>query len=450
MRVMKWSMIALAVAAGTSQYAMASAQDESKGFLEDSKLDLKTRAMYMNRDFKNGVGNARRGNGTNNTSSNPDNRINGYREDTGISTLLNYESGFTQGTVGFGIDAMAMGAARIDGGKGRAGNGLFATDKDGEPADTQSKAGAAVKLRLSNTVLKYGNQIVASPVFSTDDGRLLPEVATGTLITVDEIPGLNLIGGRFTAMSGQTGMGRDSINGRARDGSLRQSPGLTSANIIGGTYTGVENLSLGLHASDVEDYWKKQYINANYTLPITDDQALNFDLNAYRSKDDGKKLGGDVDNKVWSLAAAYSIGAHKFTLSHQRSSGDTGYAYGVDGGGTVYLNNSVQISDFVGKDEKSWGARYDINMASYGVPGLSFMTRYTTGYDVDTGVADARKGKENEWDAEAKYVIQEGPAKDLSMRVRYAHYRSTSAYSENNYDDLNDLRLIVEYPLSIL
>ena len=29
MRVMKWSMIALAVAAGTSQLAMASAQDES-------------------------------------------------------------------------------------------------------------------------------------------------------------------------------------------------------------------------------------------------------------------------------------------------------------------------------------------------------------------------------------------------------------------------------------
>lgn len=34
MRVMKWSMIALAVAAGTSQFAMASSQDESKVSLE--------------------------------------------------------------------------------------------------------------------------------------------------------------------------------------------------------------------------------------------------------------------------------------------------------------------------------------------------------------------------------------------------------------------------------
>ena len=47
MRVMKWSMIALAVSAGTSQLAMASAQDESKGFIEDSKLSVKTRMLYF-------------------------------------------------------------------------------------------------------------------------------------------------------------------------------------------------------------------------------------------------------------------------------------------------------------------------------------------------------------------------------------------------------------------
>lgn len=52
MRVMKWSMIALAVAAGTSQFAMASSQDEAKGFLEDQSLKLKTRFEYMNRDYK--------------------------------------------------------------------------------------------------------------------------------------------------------------------------------------------------------------------------------------------------------------------------------------------------------------------------------------------------------------------------------------------------------------
>ena len=54
MRVMKWSMIALAVsAAGTSQLATASSQDDSKGFVEDSTFSINTRALYFSRDFRN-------------------------------------------------------------------------------------------------------------------------------------------------------------------------------------------------------------------------------------------------------------------------------------------------------------------------------------------------------------------------------------------------------------
>ncbi|WP_347901658.1 OprD family porin [Pseudomonas purpurea] len=446
MRVMKWSMIALAVSAGTSQFAIASSQDDAKGFIEDSSLKAKTRLEYMNRDFKNGAGNHQRADGTFKS---------GYRQDTGLSELLNYESGFTQGTVGFGLDAFAMGVIKLDGGAGRSGNGLAANNSRGEPEDTSSAVGGAVKFRVSDTVLKYGNQFVASPVFSTDDSRLLPEVATGTLITSKEIKGLELSAGRFTAMRSQTGQYNDSINGR--DGSTgRKNQGLTSANIAGATYQFTDNLVGGVAASDVEDHFKKQYINLNYTIPVTQGQALNFDLNAYKSEDDGQKRSGIIDNKVWSLAAAYSIDAHKFTLAYQQSSGKTGYVYGVDGGGTVFLANSVQISDFVGEDEKSWQARYDLNMASFGVPGLSFMTRYVRGDNVNTHVDGARtgasagEGKEHEFDFEAKYVVQEGPAKDLSLRLRNAIYRSTSNYSASNYNDLNDTRLIVEYPLNIL
>lgn len=52
MQMMKWSVIALAVAAGTSQMALASSQSESKGFVEDSSADLLSRNFYINRDFK--------------------------------------------------------------------------------------------------------------------------------------------------------------------------------------------------------------------------------------------------------------------------------------------------------------------------------------------------------------------------------------------------------------
>jgi imipenem/basic amino acid-specific outer membrane pore len=440
MRVMKWSMIAVAVAAGTSQFAMASSQEESKGFFGDQSLKLKTRFEYMNRDFKNGASN---------------NADSGYRQESGISQLLTYESGFTQGTVGFGLDAMAMGAVKLDGGTGHRGTGLFAVDSDNNPEKSQGKIGGAVKLRLSDTVLKYGQQFVASPVFATDDSRMLPEVATGTLITSKEIKGLELSAGRFTALSKQTGMARDSIGGLP-DEDGNHGKGLSDGiNIFGASYAFTDNFTGAVAASDAEEYFKKYYVNLNYTLPIADNQSLNFDLNGYKTK--GDKRGdqvdaiGDgtlgVDNNLWSLAAAYSLGAHKFTLAYQQSSGDNAYYYGVDGNSTIFVSNSIQISDFVGREEKSYQARYDLNMATYGVPGLSFMTRYVMGDNIKTN--GLGEGKENEWNVESKYVVQEGPVKDLSFRVRFANYRANGAY-QNYSNDNYDTRLIVEYPLSIL
>jgi imipenem/basic amino acid-specific outer membrane pore len=351
MRVMKWSMIALAVAAGTSQFAMASSQDESKGFIDDSSLKLKTRFEYMNRDYKNGA-------------SNPSSGTAGYRQDSGLSQLLTYESGFTQGIVGFGLDAMAMGSVKLDGGSGKRGNGLFANDSDGNPEKSQGKVGGAVKLRLSDTTLKYGQQFVASPVFATDDSRLIPEVATGTLLTSKEIKGLELSAGRFTALSKQTGMARDSIGG-VSDEDGNHGKGLSGGiNIFGASYAFTDNFTAALAASDAEEYFKKYYANLNLTLPINDEQSLNFDLNAYKTK--GDKRGdtidflGDgvlgVDNNLWSLAAAYSLGAHKFTLAYQQSSGDNAYYYGVDGNSTIFVSNSIQISDFVARRPRTIAA----------------------------------------------------------------------------------------------
>jgi imipenem/basic amino acid-specific outer membrane pore len=443
MQVMKWSVIALAVAAGTTQMAVASSQSESKGFVEDSSFNIFNRALYMNRDFRNGAT-------YESTANEAKGERKGYREDFGLGVRLMFESGFTQGTVGVGVDAHSLSSIKLDTGDGRQGNGLFAENELGEAEDTQTEVGGAIKFRVSDTVLKYGNQITASPVFSTDDSRILPEVATGTMLTSNEIEGLELTAGRFTALSSQVNTARDST-------------ALKEINIVGASYSFTDNFSGSVHASDAEDLWKKYYANLNYNLPLAEEQALNFDFNIYKTdyeksyiksatanEDTGfEGVNESQDNNIWSLAAAYSIGAHTFTLAHQRSTGDRGYDYGADGGGTIYLANSVQYSDFFAEDEKSWQARYDVDMTSYGVPGLSFMTRYITGTDINVredGLVVDSNAKEHELNIEAKYVIQEGAAKDLSFRLRNAFYRANSSYG----DDVNDFRLIVEYPLSVL
>ncbi|MDH0729656.1 OprD family porin [Pseudomonas sichuanensis] len=426
MRVMKWSMIALAVAAGTSQFAVASSQDESKGFLEDSKLNVKTRMLYFSRDFRNN---------DRDKDGNRQSRV----EETGLGFLGTYESGFTQGTVGVGVDAIGMLGLKLDSGKGRAGTGLFPTGSDGRSQDDYSKAGGAVKFRVSDTVLKVGDQFTALPVFATDDSRLLPEIAQGGLITSNEIKGLTLHAGRFTSLTAQAETNRDSLH-------------LKEADVIGGTYAFTDTLSTSLYYSNVEDYWRKYYANINWALPISDKQGLVFDFNIYDTKSDGAALvkaydGDKLDNRAFSLSGAYNIGAHTFTLAYQKVTGDGDYAYGVDGGGTIFLANSIARSDFNAEDEKSWQARYDLNFAEYGIPGLSFMTRYVRG--TGANVTGTDNGKEWERDVDIKYVLQEGPAKDLSFRVRQATYRSADGvyYGSSSIDEL---RLIVEYPLSIL
>lgn len=435
MQVMKWSALALAVTAGTTQLAFASAQSESKGFVEDSSFDIFNRALYFNRDFRNGGENGSQ-------ITKPAGERNGYREETGLGIRLLFESGFTQGTVGVGVDAHSLSSIKLDSGAGRFGTGQFDQTDDGRGDDTQTEVGGAVKFRISDTVLKVGNQFTASPVFATDDSRILPEVATGSYLVSNEIEGLELSAGRFTGLSSQTSTDRDTFE-------------LKSANIVGAKYQFTDNFSAAVHASDVEDYWKKQYINANYTLPISEDQSLNFDLNAYRTKDQEAELGGKVDNKLWSLAGAYSFGAHTITLAYQQSSGDTAYNYGVDGNGTIFTANAV-TAEFWSEDERSAQIRYDIDMGAYGVPGLSFAARYVKGWNVttrdDDGIINGTDGKEHELGLQARYVVQEGAAKDLSFTLRNNLVRAdkVAANGPSTVGDVNEVRLFVDYPLDVL
>lgn len=432
MQMMKWSVIALAVAAGTSQMALASSQSDSKGFVEDSSLNILSRNLYINRDYHRGGDAAN----YNNASANPA----GYTAEWGQGFIGTFESGFTEGTVGFGADAYGLLGIKLDSGKGRAGILEMQQDHDGRTSDEYGEAGAAVKVRVSNSVLKYGNQFVALPVFSTDDSRLLPEATTGTLLTSTEIEGLEINAGRFTALNQQWETNRDSS-------------GMKSINVLGGSYSFTDNLSASLYASNLEDTFEKNYANLNYTVPFSEEQSLNFDFNIYSTDYDKKAYGDDLSNTIWSLAAAYTMGAHTFTVARQDSSGDAGYDYGVDGGGTIWLANSIQVKDFNAEDESSWQVRYDLDMASFGVPGLSFMTRYVTGDDAtlradDNVTIEAKDASRWERNFEAKYVIQEGAAKDLSLRLRQATVRSDKAFGSSN--DLEDVRVIVEYPLSIL
>ncbi|HAR06337.1 MAG TPA: outer membrane porin, OprD family [Pseudomonas sp.] len=421
MKVMKWSVIALAVAAGTSQMALASQQSESKGFVEDASLDLLLRNTYFNRDYKDGA---------------PD------RRSWGQGFITTFESGFTQGTIGVGVDAYGILGVRLDGGRGHTYAAMFDRDSNGDPERDLSQAGAAIKAQFSNTVIKYGNQMPMMPVLAYDDSRLLPETFTGTLVTSKEIEGLELNAGRFTADSAMASSSRDSV-------------GLKSADVFGGTYQFNDSLSASLYFSDIEDVYKKKYANVNYVMPMGAEQSLSFDFNIYKTKYDNETIPNEFfgdgtlgdDSTIWSLAAKYSVGAHAFILAHQRVSGDAGYAYDLgDGGSAIWVANSY-YSDFNWKDERSYQASYELDFSSFGAPGLFWKTAYVYGDNIDTASGE---GKEREFFNQVQYVVQSGPVKDLSLKLRNSIYRSNGALRDAGSPDLNEIRAFIEYPLSIL
>jgi len=441
MMSVKWNLVTLAVSLGVCQLASAavvSDQADAKGFVEDSSLNVHLKNYYFNRDGKNGGGD---------------------RKDWTQGVLANYSSGFTQGTVGFGVEAFGNWGIKLDGGAGTSGTGNLPVRNDGSPEDEYGRAGGALKVRISKTELLWGNLQPTAPVFAAGGSRLFPQTGTGFNLLSSEIAGLDLDAGHFTGGNGPVTTNSDhelfaSYAGVTGD----------SIDYAGGKYAVADNLTFSLYGSDFKDIWRQYYGNANYTLGISDEQSLNLDFNIYRTNDEGQAKAGAIDNTTWSLAAAYSfLTAHTITLAYQKVHGDTPFdyiAFGVNGSGdtadSINLANSVQYSDFNGPGEKSWQARYDLNMASYGVPGLAFMVRYVNGDNIDgTHMATdspyrnykyGEDGKHHETNLEAKYTIQSGPAKDLSLRMRQAWHRANADQAEG---DVDEFRLIADYPISI-
>lgn len=429
----------------------ASAQDRAEGFIEESRLNVLNRNFYFNRDMRHGAFNSAGSN-----AGKPVDRRNGYAEEWAHAIMAFYNSGFTQGTVGFGLDAHAFLGLKLDSGGGRVGTTLLPIGGDGRPEDEYSEAGGALKLRLSNTVLKYGSQMTTAPIFFTSTVRLIPATATGWTLSMKEIDGLAIDYGRFTSQSGVNSSNSDD------DLTTDYSVGIVGKRVdyLGATYKVSDRLDVSVYGSEFKDVWRQYYGYAKYALPLGDTQMLSFTLNAYRTHDTGKRLGDKIDNNAWSLAANYNVGAHGFMLGYQQVNGDEPNDWIGFGsmGGNVTFTNAAQYSTFAEANERSWKVRYDLDMAGYGIPGLKFMASYTRGDGMDNSGSSnrfytarhvydpAKDNKHWERNLEVSYVVQSGAAKDLSLRVRHATHRGTTGI---RHQDIDEIRIITEYPLSI-
>ncbi|MCE0777565.1 OprD family porin [Pseudomonas sp. NMI542_15] len=398
--------------------------DDLGAVIDDSKLSVLLRNAVFDRDFKHGVQD---------------------RREWGQAAIAKFTSGYTPGLIGVSADVFGMYAVRLDGGGGRTGSSsidMFKQDSSGNPADDLARGGAAINVKVSKTVIKYGDQMPDYPVLSYSNTRLLPETYTGVSLNSKDIAGFDLNAAHFTSEIRKGAEGHDSA-------------GLNQIDLLGGTYSFSNNLQATAYRSWDKDFFEKTYGALFYTQPLSKISSLTLDLRGYHTALDNEfaaRLGRGDENNIWSLAATYKLGGHSLILAHQRSSGSAGYPYGGyqslgrpgDGGSTFLLANSF-FSDFNAEDEVSWQIGYGYDFAAMGVPGLSYRFAYLKGENIYTPQGD---GDERELFNQIKYVVQDGGLKDLSFKVRSSIVRVSRNAAAYNVS-ANEVRVYVEYPINI-
>ena len=388
---------------------------QEQGFIEDAKASVQMRNFYFNRDFRDsGAARAK-------------------SEEWAQGFLLNAQSGYTQGTVGVGVDIIGRLGVKLDSGGGRAGSLLLPNDGNGS-ADDFSSLGAAVKMKVSRTELKVGELLPTLPILQYNDARLLPQTFQGAMLTSREITGLTLNAGQMRSFTQRNSSNREDlfIDGRAFATSDRY-------NYLGGEYRfNQERTMVGLWGAQLEDIYRQRFIQFTHNQPVGA-WTLGANIGLLDSEEEGQAKAGQIDNRSFFTALSAGLGGHTLMAAWQRMYGDDGTIWLSPT--TTVLPSDIQVRNFASAEEKAWQLRYDYNFVALGVPGLSAFVRYVNGDNV--AVAGGNGGKEWERDFDLSYVIQSGPLKNLGLRWRNAMVRSNFGPS------VDDNRLIVSYSLAL-
>lgn len=412
-------VLSLAIGLGCSTSVLAA----DSGFIEDTTATLQARNYYFSRDFSDIVGA--------NQQSKAEEWAQGF--------ILNVKSGYTQGTVGFGLDVIGLLGLKLDSSPDRVNTGLLPVQDDGRAADDYSRLAGALKVRVSKTELRIGELQPNLPVLAFSDIRLLPPSYQGASVTSGEINGLTLQGGHLKSTSLRNEAGDDKLQAMLGHVPQRQvsSDGF---NFAGADYVfNDKRTSASAWFGQLEDIYHQRFLGLKHSEPMGD-WTLGANLGFYDSREDGKKLLGNIDNQAFFSLLSAKRGGHTFYVGYQGMFGDSAFPRVF--ANVTPLGNEVPTYEFAYTDERSWQLRHDYDFAALGVPGLTSTVRYISGNNVDTG--KGFEGKDRERDLDLGYVIQSGTLKGLGMRVRNVMARS------NYRSDIDENRLILSYTWTLL
>lgn len=388
------------------------------GFIADSTATLQARNYYFSRDFSDIVGANRQS----------------KAQEWGQGFILTFNSGYTPGPIGFGLDLLGTLGIKLDSSPDRVNTGLLPVKDNGRAADEYSRLGATFKTRYSQTELKVGELQPNLPVLAFSDIRLLPPSYQGVAVSSKEIAGLTMQAGHLTSTSLRNEAGDGKM--MAMLGHIPQRQAQSDAfDFLGGEYNfNAKRSSVNLWYGQLQDIYQQAFLGVKHSQPVGN-WVLGANLGYYDASEQGDALLGKIDNQAFFSMFSAKRGGHTFQLGYQVMYGDSAFPRVF--ANITPLGNEVPTYEFAYTDERSWQGRYDYDFAAMGIPGLVATVRYIRGDNVDTGAG--YEGKDRERDLDMSYVVQSGFFSGVGIRLRNVAARS------NYRSDIDENRLILTY-----
>jgi hypothetical protein len=435
---MRKSSLALAIAVG-----VLAQQAGAAGFLEDSKASISSRTFFFKNDPREGGDDQRE-----------------------LATILrgDFISGYTQGTVGFGLDVTGFQAFYLGGDNEHPSNNSFFPGGAQDADDAFSGGGATGKIKISKTEIKYGNTLAPNlPILVANDGRIAPQLFQGGTITTKDIDNLTLTAGQLEQ---QRGRASSNYTGMSISGASRDSNKFTFA---GGDWKATKDLTLQYYFANLEDFYKQNFLGLLHVYQIDKEQSFKTDLRFFNNTSDGKNADhtsgylfngnggyagdGEVDSKVGIAMFTYTLGGHALMVGHQRISDSGGFVYmnstsmregtGAttgNGGVSFYSFTDANISGFNKAGENTTFGQYSYDFARAGIPGLKASIAYLSGKNVRATTDAGSRGSEHETDMRVDYVVQSGALKGFGTTLRHGIYDGDVGTQKTN-----QTRLIFNY-----
>ncbi|WP_173911672.1 OprD family outer membrane porin [Acinetobacter sp. Marseille-Q1618] len=378
-------------------------------FIDDRQVQLKLRNFYLDRQID---------------QPDPSKTQDFGSWSQGIT--LDAKSGYAQiGPVQLGVDVLAQYALRLSGDRGDNDYIMPYDYVNKEQARDNAKIGATLKAKISQTELRVGEILPATPVVHFDPSRQLLTTFQGVWLESKDLKNAKIslgyldgINARYENQVQDFKLWPNELNTEKNQVKSGDSDGMYVAGI---DYQITPALQASYYYGDVTNIYRQNYVGFAYNKKLDAHNKIATHARYFDNTESGDALYGEIDSQALSLKAAWTHGNHTFDAGWQQMFGEHGShtPFMPTLSGWVpqpYLVN-WSVASFIRKDEKSWSLGYSYDFKDVGINGLTATLRHYDGHNIDN--KNGTRGKEDENNFILNYVVPEGKLKGLGFQWMY-------------------------------